>query len=125
MRLAVTLRGDHTWRLISVPSLMNEVVTSDDGTTHEFVQLAAPLSKEEVEGWTRGEVSVLSRVDPEEVLECSRTFFPCFVAIADDLETLELPGYTANGVARSHLQLTSSCRSISSRFPVGLERSCQ
>ena len=120
-RIAVTLRGDHAWRLMSVPAMMNDVETHEDGIIREFIQLAAALNKGE--GWTGGYVLVLPRVNPEEIPENCQAFLPCFVALADDLETLELPGNSGSGVARCHRQLTTPGRSISSRFSASLELS--
>ena len=59
-------------------------------------------SIEEDENWDRGELTVLSRENPGEISEGSSAFLLCYVALADDLETLEpleLPGYNAGEVA--------------------------
>ena len=61
-------------------------------------QLAA--TPHEGEGWTGDEVQVISRANPEEIPESRQTFLPCFVALADDLETLELPGYSRSDVKK-------------------------
>lgn len=63
-----------------------------------MIQLAATLH--EGQGWSGDDVLVISRANPGEILESRQTFLPCFVALADDLETLELPGYSRSEVKK-------------------------
>lgn len=60
-RLAVTLRGGHAWRLMSIPGLMNEVLDDKDDIIPEFAQLAIPFASDG--NRSRGEVLALSRKD--------------------------------------------------------------
>ena len=67
---------------------MNEVETNEDGTILEFVQLPVPFTQDD--DWTKDKVSALLREDSGEVPEDSCTLLLCFVAIKEDMETLEL-----------------------------------
>ena len=109
-RLAVTLRGDHAWRLTSIPSLMNEVEAIEVGTIPEFMQLAVPFPDDGK--WAKGEVLILSREESQEVPENQCTLLPCFVAIKDNKGTLELPEHTASDMEHSHRLLTTPGRTV-------------
>lgn len=77
-----TLRGDHAWRLISYPALMNEAVYNEDGSISEAIQLAIPFPQNH--NWSKGEVLVLSQTAPQNVANDYCTLLPAFTAIGTD-----------------------------------------
>lgn len=55
-------------------------------------EVAIPVADEENGSCKEGQVTVLSRNDPGEIQDSSQTILPCFVAVGEDLDTLELNG---------------------------------
>ena len=93
---------------------MNDIETNEDGIIREFVHIGAQLR--DGEDRTKGQVGVLSRDHPAEVPESSQMFLPCFIAMNEDMETLELPGNPATAVGRCHRELTTPGRTATSRL---------
>ena len=118
-RMVITLRSDHAWRLISTPTIMNEVRQNRDGIILNLLQLAVQFPIDE--DWTKSKISVLSQEEPGHLQEDQLAILPCFTAVDNDLESLEIPGNCASAVVRSHIQLSALRQTILTRFSAAVE----
>ena len=111
-RLTVTLRPDHAWRLISYPCFLRGMLPEED-TAPNLVQGAVPIpDKEWDDNWQRGEIRMFMNKKGN-TANYLPTAAPGFLAVADDLSTLEFPGLgTVEDLSWAHTQLT-----LPSRYP--------
>lgn len=114
--LVVSLRPDHCWRLVSYPTLLNEI-GPDDKPTKSIVHLAVPVNDKAA----GGEVGVFEGDKAGEIDKNRRNILPSLVAVEDDLEAVEWGQHSASKLAQSHRLLTTPGETISTRFPATVE----
>lgn len=89
-RLAVTLRPDHAWRLVAYPYFVQGMLPEDSAP--DLVQMAALIPSETWDDdWKKGDVRIFAANDGN-TAQYLPTVSPGFLAVADDLSTLEIPG---------------------------------
>ena len=60
------------------------------GTFPKLVQLAIRINDNLDNRWQAGQLNAFCREDPRGVRNSGQTLLPCFVAMGDNLETMEL-----------------------------------
>ena len=101
----LTLRPDNAWRSISFPCFPQETLSEDEAALN-VVQGTITIAGDSDEDWERGELNVFFRGQSGVIKRTKQTISPCFIAIGDDLDTLEVPGLgPVEELSRAHCLL--------------------